>query len=99
MGRKVFILQADSGHRKDNERVFDYIRNEHGRVDVLVANGGAGFFGSTLGVTDQQWRWTIDSNANRACLCKLNWPLRLWQSTLLPGASLPLYHLVLRELC
>lgn len=63
LGTDVAILQADSGHRGDNERVFDLVRERHGRLDVLVANGGAGFFGPTLGVTDPQWRWTVDTNA------------------------------------
>lgn len=63
LGRHVTAMMADSGHRKDNERVFDLIRREHGHLDVLVSNGGAGFFGPTLEVSDQQWRWTIDTNA------------------------------------
>jgi enoyl-[acyl-carrier protein] reductase III len=62
-GQSVSAIQADSGHRKDNERVFDHIRKEYGALDVIIANGGAGVFGQTLAVSDQQWRWTIDTNA------------------------------------
>lgn len=62
-GRQVTVVQADSAHRKDQERVFERVRQEHGRLDVLVSNGGGGFFGPTLGVSDQQWRWTMDANA------------------------------------
>src|ERR1043165_8821309 len=62
-GAQVTVIQADSGHRTDNERVFEHIREEHGALDVIVSNGGAGFFGRTLEVTDQQWRWTVDTNA------------------------------------
>jgi enoyl-[acyl-carrier protein] reductase III len=63
LGRDACALQADSAHRKDNERAFQRVREQHGHLDFLVANGGAGFFGPTLGVTDHQWRWTLESNA------------------------------------
>lgn len=62
-GIDATTLQADSGHRKDNEEVFALLRDRYGGLDVLVANGGAGFFGPTMEIGDAQWRWTLDSNA------------------------------------
>ena len=62
-GPRVTPLQADSAQRKDNERVFEVIRRDYGQLDVLVANAGFGVFGPTLALTDQNWRWTMDSNA------------------------------------
>ncbi len=62
-GFDVTVLQADSANRKDTEEVFAVIRQQHQKLDVLVSNGSAGFFGPTLKTSDTQWRWTMDSNA------------------------------------
>ena len=62
-GFDVTVLQADSANRKDTEEVFAFLRQQHQRLDVLVSNGSAGFFGPTLATSDTEWRWTMDSNA------------------------------------
>lgn len=62
-GFDVAVLQADSANRKDTEEVFAFVREKYQRLDVLVSNGSAGFFGPTLKTSDTEWRWTIDSNA------------------------------------
>ena len=75
-GIDVTVMQAESGHRKDLEAVFAAVRERHGRLDVIVANGGAGFFGPTMESSDAQWRFTMDSNARSLLiLAQLGAPL------------------------
>jgi NAD(P)-dependent dehydrogenase (short-subunit alcohol dehydrogenase family) len=49
----------DAGSQRD---AVGQIVQKWGRLDVLVANAGLGYFGSIEQLTDEQWHETIDTN-------------------------------------
>src|SRR5271167_4230236 len=45
IGKNVTGVRADSGKLDDIDRLYDIVKKEKGRVDVLYANAGVGHFG------------------------------------------------------
>lgn len=55
-------LAADVRDLRSQEQAVQKILAHWGRLDVLVANAGLGFFAPVDTLTEQQWRETIDTN-------------------------------------
>lgn len=55
-------LGVDVGSVEDLERAAGLVEREHGRVDLLFANVGVQQFGSIERLTDDEWRWVLDTN-------------------------------------
>jgi NAD(P)-dependent dehydrogenase (short-subunit alcohol dehydrogenase family) len=55
-------LAADVRNSDDHQRVVDAVVKKWGKLDVLVANAGVGYFNSIETLTNQQWQETIDTN-------------------------------------
>ncbi|HTE29299.1 MAG TPA: SDR family oxidoreductase [Chryseolinea sp.] len=55
-------ISADVRNEKDQQRVIDQVAKKWGKLDVLIANAGVGFFSSIETLTIEQWRETIDTN-------------------------------------
>ncbi len=55
-------MMADVRHADDQQKVVDNIIKKWGKLDVLVANAGVGYFGSIETLTIEQWQETIDTN-------------------------------------
>jgi len=53
---------ADVRKMADQQRVVDGVLKKWGKLDVLVANAGIGYFGSIETLTEEQWHETIDTN-------------------------------------
>ena len=53
---------ADVRKLADQQKVVDAIIKKWGRLDILVANAGLGYFGSIETLTEEQWKETIDTN-------------------------------------
>ncbi len=59
---EVIGLEADVRSMKDQQRAVDLILKKWGRLDVVIANAGLGYFGSVETITPEQWQETIDTN-------------------------------------
>src|SRR5262245_41850247 len=60
------VVQADVSHPEDIRRMFDQVKSELGGLDVFVTNARPdlpGFYQRPLGLTLEQWRMAIDSQA------------------------------------
>jgi 3-oxoacyl-[acyl-carrier protein] reductase len=44
------------------QQAVDQVLRKWGKIDVLIANAGLGYFGSIETLTEEQWRETIDTN-------------------------------------
>jgi enoyl-[acyl-carrier protein] reductase III len=62
LGISVSLVQADSGSRADTTRLFDFIRQNWGFLDIVVSNGSSGVLKPILELTEGHLRWTLDSN-------------------------------------
>jgi 3-oxoacyl-[acyl-carrier protein] reductase len=59
---EVLALNADVRDYATQERAVNEVMKTFGRLDVLVANAGLGYFGSIETLTPDQWNETIDTN-------------------------------------
>jgi NAD(P)-dependent dehydrogenase (short-subunit alcohol dehydrogenase family) len=55
-------IAADVRNADDQKRAVARLLQKWGRLDVLVANAGVGYFGSIETLTKEQWQETIDTN-------------------------------------
>jgi 3-oxoacyl-[acyl-carrier protein] reductase len=55
-------IAADVRNPNDQHQAVARILQKWGRLDVLVANAGVGYFGSIETLTAKQWQETIDTN-------------------------------------
>ena len=58
----VLGLAADVRDGDSQQNAVNKVLQQWGRLDVLVANAGLGYFGSIETLTSQQWSETIDTN-------------------------------------
>ena len=56
------VIQADAGEKADLQRVFDHIRSEHGRIDVLVVNAGISEYAPLENVSEEHFDRTFGLN-------------------------------------
>ncbi len=61
-GGQVLGIAADVRDESSQQKAVDRVLQEWGRLDVLVANAGLGYFGSIENLTAAQWQETIDTN-------------------------------------
>jgi NAD(P)-dependent dehydrogenase (short-subunit alcohol dehydrogenase family) len=63
VGRNVTGVQGDAGRLADLDRLFDTVKREKGRIDILYASAGIGEFNQPLGtITEAQFDATFDVN-------------------------------------
>lgn len=63
IGSNVTGVRADSANLDDLDRLFETVKNEKGRIDVLYASAGVGDFGVPLGeITEEIYNKTYDVN-------------------------------------
>ena len=55
IGKNVTGVQADSSNLADLDRLYDTVKNEKGRVDVLFASAGGGELGPLGSITEGQF--------------------------------------------
>ena len=55
-------IAADVRNAEEQQKAVDSVLRKWGKLDVLVANAGVGFFGSIETLTPEQWQETIDTN-------------------------------------
>ena len=68
-GVPCLVLQADVSSAGDVSRLFDAVRSEYGRLDVLVNNAGTSQPKTILEMTEEDWDFIIDTNLKSTFLC------------------------------
>ena len=59
---KALGIAADVRNADAQQKAVDIVLKKWGKLDVLVANAGLGYFGSIETLTNEQWLETIDTN-------------------------------------
>lgn len=59
---EVIGIESDVRDWKSQQSTVDQVIKKWGKLDVLVANAGLGYFGSVEEITNEQWLETIDTN-------------------------------------
>jgi NAD(P)-dependent dehydrogenase (short-subunit alcohol dehydrogenase family) len=62
IGRNVTGVRADSADLADLDRLFETVRREKGRIDVLFASAGVGWWAPLAEVTPEHYAQTFDVN-------------------------------------
>ncbi len=62
IGGNVIGIQADSAKQADLDRLFNRVKEEAGRIDVLFANAGGGSFAPLGQITEEQFDDTFNRN-------------------------------------
>ena len=63
IGRNVTAVQADSGNLADLDRLYERVKAEKGRIDILYASAGYGEFDVPLGsITEANFDQTFNTN-------------------------------------
>jgi len=63
MGRKAHAIQADVSDPELVAEVFDTLRKEFGRLDIVVSNAATGVLRPALELTLKHWRRCMETNA------------------------------------
>lgn len=63
---EVFGIASDVRDAASQQQAVDAVLRKWGRLDILVANAGLGYFGSIETLTIEQWKETIDTNLTGA---------------------------------
>jgi NAD(P)-dependent dehydrogenase (short-subunit alcohol dehydrogenase family) len=71
MGRRAALRQADIGHVSRIRPMFDEIRREFGRLDVLINNAGLTGWTALFDVTQEKWDRVLNTNLRGTFFCSL----------------------------
>jgi len=62
-GVKSVALRANMGNEEQIPAMFEQLKSEFGRLDILVSNAALGHFGNVLDVDDKMWDVAMATNA------------------------------------
>ncbi len=62
-GVQSLAIRANVADMDDMERMFQQIKDEFGRIDILVSNAASGVLRPAMELTPRHWQWTMDINA------------------------------------
>jgi NAD(P)-dependent dehydrogenase (short-subunit alcohol dehydrogenase family) len=71
LGQRAFAIQADVGKVADIRRMFEKVRSDFGRLDVLVNNAGLTGWTRLFEITEEKWDRVIDTNLKGTFFCSL----------------------------
>lgn len=71
LGRRAVVIQADIGRVGQVRRMFEKIRREFDRLDVLINNAGVTGWTSLFAITEAQWDRVLDTNLKGTFFCSL----------------------------
>ena len=69
LGRRALAVKANVGDAAQIEAMFERVRSEFGRCDILVGNVASGVVRPITQVEDKHWDWTLDINARSILRC------------------------------
>lgn len=70
-GRKALAIKADIGKVSDILGMFEKVKEEFGRLDVLVNNAGVTGWTNLFEITEEKWDFVIDTNLKGTFFCSL----------------------------
>jgi NAD(P)-dependent dehydrogenase (short-subunit alcohol dehydrogenase family) len=62
IGKNVTAVQGDAGNLADLDRLYETVKREKGKIDVLFASAGFGEFATLEQVTEEHFDKTFDLN-------------------------------------
>lgn len=62
LGRRVAVVKADVSEQDDIESMLDFVRDEFGRLDILVSNAASGGFRPLLSATARNFEAAMNTN-------------------------------------
>ncbi len=62
LGPQARAVRGDTTKAEDLDTLYETVKAERGRIDVLVANAGVGEFGPLGGISAEHYDWTFDIN-------------------------------------
>ncbi len=68
-GRRAIAVKANVGNADHIDAMFNRVRAEFGRCDILVGNVASGVVRPITEVEDKHWDWTLDINARSILRC------------------------------
>jgi NAD(P)-dependent dehydrogenase (short-subunit alcohol dehydrogenase family) len=68
-GRQAWLLAGNVGDSSHVQRMFDQLREQAGRLDLLVNNAGVQTWASLLELTEADWQRTHDTNLKGTFMC------------------------------
>jgi enoyl-[acyl-carrier protein] reductase III len=69
LGRRAIAIRANVGEAEDIEAMFERLRAEFGRCDILVGNAATGVIRPITRLEDKHWDYTLDINARSILRC------------------------------
>lgn len=63
LGRKCLLIKANVASEGDVASMFEKIREEFARLDILVSNAASGVLKPVMELTEKHWNWAMDINA------------------------------------
>ncbi|WP_059170900.1 SDR family NAD(P)-dependent oxidoreductase [Bacillus sp. FJAT-27445] len=65
-GRQSLIIPTDVTKREDALRAVGHVKEEWGKIDILINNAGMNIRSKALDVTDEEWERIMDTNLKSA---------------------------------
>jgi enoyl-[acyl-carrier protein] reductase III len=62
-GQKCLLVKANVARENDVMRMFEEIREEFGKIDILVSNAASGVLKPVMELTERHWNWSMGINA------------------------------------
>ncbi|TSA13632.1 MAG: enoyl-[acyl-carrier-protein] reductase FabL [Deltaproteobacteria bacterium] len=78
-GVRCLTVKANVADDEDIKNIFEQVKNEYGRLDVLISNAASGVLKPALELTEKHWQWTMNINA-RALLSLAQHAIPLMQN-------------------
>ncbi|MDQ7839001.1 MAG: enoyl-[acyl-carrier-protein] reductase FabL [Thermodesulfobacteriota bacterium] len=78
-GVRCLTVKANVADDEDIKDIFEQVKNEYGRLDVLISNAASGVLKPALELTEKHWQWTMNINA-RALLPLVQHAMPLMQN-------------------
>lgn len=63
LGRRCLLVKTNVASSEDVKNMFGVIRDEFGRLDILVSNAASGVLKPAMELTERHWNWAMDINA------------------------------------
>lgn len=62
-GAKCLVVKANVANDDDVGKMFELIKDEFGRLDILVSNAASGVLKPVMELNSRHWNWAMDINA------------------------------------
>ena len=72
LGGSGIAIRADVGNEDKTEALFHVIREEYGKLDILIANASFGIPGNILDATNKYWDVTFNATSRSILQCAIN---------------------------